>query len=83
MVMGFKNSSQIMQRVMNKIFEDIKGKGIEVYIADIIIHSINEKRHDWLLREALNRLERNKMKINISKIQFKEEEAKLLGVSIN
>ena len=31
MVMGFKNSPQIMQRVMNKILGDLKGKGVEVY----------------------------------------------------
>ena len=33
--MGFKNSPQILQRIMNKIFGDKKGKGIEVYIDDI------------------------------------------------
>jgi RNase H-like domain found in reverse transcriptase/Reverse transcriptase (RNA-dependent DNA polymerase)/Integrase core domain/Integrase zinc binding domain len=80
---GLKNSPQIMQRIMNTIFGDMKGMGVEVYIDDIVVHSKNEKYHDWLLREVLKRLKRNKMGINSSKVQFKQEKVKLLGVTID
>jgi hypothetical protein len=49
MVMGFKNSPQILQRVMNKILGDLKGNGVEEYIEDIVIHSKNEHEHDRLI----------------------------------
>ncbi|KAF9742483.1 Retrovirus-related Pol polyprotein from transposon gypsy, partial [Nosema granulosis] len=32
MVMGFKNAPQIMQRTMNRILDDWRGKGVEVYM---------------------------------------------------
>ena len=38
MVMGFKNSPQILQRTMDKIFEEYRSNGVEVYMDDIVIH---------------------------------------------
>ena len=32
MVMGYKNSPQILQRIMDRIFRDLKGKGVEIYM---------------------------------------------------
>lgn len=43
MAMSFKSSPQILQRIMNKIFEDNIGKGIEVYMYDIVIHRKQER----------------------------------------
>ena len=83
MVMGFKNSPQILQRVMNKIFADHKGKGIEVYIDDIVIHAQTERMHDELVKEAMKLLEENNMTVNREKIQWKKKEIKLLGVTVN
>jgi hypothetical protein len=45
MVMGYKNSPQILQRIMGIIFSDMKGKGIEVYMVDIVIYSRNIEEH--------------------------------------
>lgn len=39
MVMGFKNSPQVLQRIMNTIFDDLIGKGVEVYMDDVVIHA--------------------------------------------
>jgi Reverse transcriptase (RNA-dependent DNA polymerase) len=83
MVMGFKNSPQILQRTMNRILDDLRGRGVEVYLDDIIIHSRDHKNHDSLLEEILKRFKENKMRINPKKIQYKQGEVKLLGVVID
>lgn len=74
MVMGYKNAPQIMQRVMNSIFAGIRGKGVEVYMDDIVVHSKEKGDHDILLIEVIRRLKKNNMKLNPSKIQFAEYE---------
>ena len=83
MVMGFKNAPQILQRVMNKIFEDMNGKGVKVYMDDIVIYTRDKEQHHKLMREVIRRLGTNKMRINPEKIQLCEEEVRLLGVTID
>ena len=83
MVMGFKNSPQIMQKTMNKILEGIRGNGVEVYMDDIVIHGNSSDKHDKLLIDVLERFKENGLRINERKIQFKKEEVELLGVTVN
>ncbi|EQB60915.1 krab-a domain-containing protein [Vairimorpha apis BRL 01] len=83
MVMGYKNSPQILQRTMNKIFEELQGNGVEVYMDDIVIHAKNKRKHDELIIEVLERIRKHKMKLNCAKIQFSKKEVKLLGVTLN
>ncbi|KAF9750338.1 Retrovirus-related Pol polyprotein from transposon, partial [Nosema granulosis] len=83
MVMGYKNSPHVLQRVMDKIFEDYRGKGIEIYMDDIVIHSESRKGHDKLVEEVFRILERNSMKINEDKIQLCKESVMVLGVTLN
>lgn len=83
MVMGFKNSPQILQRVMNKILNKRRGQGVEVYMDDIVIHARTIKEHDRILKWVFNRLKENKMRINKTKLQFRERRIKLLGVTID
>ncbi|KAF9756190.1 Transposon Tf2-9 polyprotein, partial [Nosema granulosis] len=83
MVMGFKNSPQILQRIMNKIFEGYIDNGIEIYMDDIVIHSKTREGHDRLLKAAVRILENNNMSINLRKVQLCKQEVKLLGVTVN
>ncbi len=83
MVMGFKNSPQIMQRVMSKILGNMKGKGVEVYMDDIVIHAKRRLDHDSLLDEVFKRLKENNMKVNVKKLQLCQNNVKLLGVNID
>lgn len=83
MVMGYKNSPQIMQRVMNKIIGELRGKGVEVYMDDIIIHAKEREKHNWLVKEVMKRLEMNKMRVNPRKLQLGLKEVKILGVTID
>ncbi|WUR04703.1 reverse transcriptase domain-containing protein [Vairimorpha necatrix] len=68
--MGYKNYPQILQRIMNKLFARHLRKGIEVYMDDIVIHAATREKHDIFLGEALRKLEDNKMRININKVQL-------------
>jgi len=38
MVMGYKNSPWILQRIMDKIFRDLKGKDVKIYMDDIVVY---------------------------------------------
>ncbi|KAF9758207.1 Retrovirus-related Pol polyprotein from transposon, partial [Nosema granulosis] len=83
MVMGFKNSPHIMQRVMNNVLDEYRGKGVEVYMDDIVVHGKDAKIHDELLENVIRRFKKFGLRVNPKKIQYKLEEAKLLGVTIN
>jgi len=83
MVMGFKNAPQIMQRVMNRIFDDMRRKGVMVYMDDILVYGATVKEHDALLIEVFKRLKANNMRINMEKLQLGLPEVKLLGVMID
>lgn len=83
MVMGFKNAPQIMQRVMNRVLDGLRGEGVEVYMDDIVVHGRSLQEHDERLEQVLGRFERNGMQINPRKIQYRQHEVKLLGVVVN
>lgn len=81
--MGYKNSPQIMQRVMNRILGDLRGKGVEVYMDDIVVHAKQAEEHDRLLMEVMRRLELSKIRANPGKLQFRMREVNILGVSLD
>lgn len=58
MVMGFKNSPQILQRIMDKMFRDLRGKEVEIYMDDIVMYSKNLREHDELVRKVLGNKEK-------------------------
>ena len=76
MVMGYKNAPQLMQRVMNKIFGDLKNNGVEVYIDDVIVYSKYIDTHNRLLDIVCKRLLLDNMTFNESKIVIGKDECK-------
>ncbi|OQS53370.1 pol [Ecytonucleospora hepatopenaei] len=72
-----------MSRVMGDILRDEIGNGVQVYIDDIIIHAKEEKDHDNLVKKVCEKLELNKIRLNVEKVQFKKEKVILLGIEIN
>ncbi|ELQ74548.1 putative Reverse transcriptase, LTR Retrotransposon protein, partial [Trachipleistophora hominis] len=70
----------IFQRVINQVLDRLIGNGLESYMDDIIIHF---KKYDALVREVIKRLSRNKLKVNMKKVEYARQEVKLLGVTIN
>jgi len=47
-----KSSPQILQRIMDNIFQDLKGKGVEIYMDDIVIYSSNIEEYDRFLEKS-------------------------------
>ncbi|KAF9758257.1 Retrovirus-related Pol polyprotein from transposon gypsy [Nosema granulosis] len=83
MVMGFKNSPQIMQKTMNGILEEFRGKGVEVYMDDVVIHAKDGTKHDDLFLGVMQRFKEAGLKVNPGKIQYRKDEVELLGVTID
>lgn len=83
MIMGYKNAPMVFQRIMCKMLEEKIGKGVEVYMDDILIHADNLDKHNKLVQWVLLKLQKNNMQINVKKIQFGLNEVKILGVNVN
>lgn len=63
MVMGCKNSPQILQRVKNTILDERRGNGVGIYMADVVVYGRSSQIHDDNLRWGLNRLKDSKMRV--------------------
>ena len=83
MVMGYKNSPMILQRVMDIILKDYLNDGVQVYLDDIIIHAKTREKHDELVDKVLKKLYENNLRLNLEKIQYAKNEVEVLGVKIN
>ncbi|KAF9761576.1 Transposon Tf2-9 polyprotein [Nosema granulosis] len=72
-----------MQKAMNTVLDEFRGKGVEMYMDDIVVHSRNSRDHDEILEMVVKKFKSCGLRINPSKIQYKMQEVKLLGVTIN
>ncbi len=59
MIFGFKNAPSTFQRVMNNVFLPLLGKGVVIYMDDILVYSKSMAEHKKLLREVFNILKKN------------------------
>lgn len=76
---GLVGSPYTWLRAIHTVLKGIIGKGIYVYMDDIIIHSKGENEHFKLLTEVLKRLEENNLKLKIEKSSFFKNEVSYLG----
>jgi Reverse transcriptase (RNA-dependent DNA polymerase) len=83
MVIGFKNTPQVLQRVMSVILEKFKGRGIAVYMDDLVVHAETVEQHDRLFKLALKELSKHNMRVNYTKLQYRKNKVKVLGVNID
>lgn len=79
MLQGDTNAPATMMRNMTKIFGDIIGKYIWVYLDDVIVFSNNHTQHISHLREVFQRLQENSFYLKLEKCQFMLKRIKLLG----
>ncbi|KAF9756144.1 Retrovirus-related Pol polyprotein from transposon opus, partial [Nosema granulosis] len=82
MPMGFKNSSAVFQRVMDKVLEEEIGKNCYVYIDDILIYGETEEEHDMAFIRICDKLSKAGFQANQDKIEFKKKEVTFLGHNI-
>ncbi|KAF9762689.1 Retrovirus-related Pol polyprotein from transposon 17.6 [Nosema granulosis] len=68
---------------MDRILQEWRGDGVDVYMDDIVIHAKDGQKHDELFNRVLERFAEKELKINPKKIQFRKREVELLGVTID
>ena len=79
MPFGLKNVGATYQRLMNKMFRELIGKTMEVYIDDMLVKSLKAADHIAHLEEAFDVLRKHRMMLNPSKYIFLVSSGKFLG----
>ena len=79
MPFGLKNARTTYQRLVNKIFKELIGKTMEVYIDDMLVKSIKAANHIAHLEEAFGVLRKHRMMLNPSKCIFGVSLGKFIG----
>jgi hypothetical protein len=79
MPFGLTNAPAIFQSMMDRIFRDIIGLFVVVYLDDILIFSQNPTDHEKHVRIVLERLRNNKLYCQPSKCSFFQQRIPYLG----
>ena len=83
MPLGLKNAGATYQRLVNHMFRPQIGRNVEVYVDDMLVKSVEEKRHLDGLQETFDTLRRYKMKLNPIKCAFGVASGKFLGFMVS
>src|SRR6185437_13518345 len=83
MPFGLSNAPATFQRLMDKIFQDIIGKFVVIYLDDINIYLSNFHDHLVHLQEVFKRLREAGLKLKPQKCFFGKRELKFLGYIVN
>ncbi|GFZ05308.1 hypothetical protein Acr_17g0008800 [Actinidia rufa] len=70
MPFGLKNAGVTYQRLVNKMFKDLIGKAMEVYINNMLVKILKIADHITHLEEAFGVLRKHQMMLNPSKCLF-------------
>lgn len=79
MPFGLTNAPATFQRLMDRVFYDIKDKYVLVYLDDINIYSTTFEEHIQHLKEVLERFRQTNLKLNLDKCHFCKKELSFLG----
>lgn len=83
MIFGLSNAPSTFMRLMNKMLKEFIGKFVIVYLDDILIFSKTKEEHFRHVRYVLERLQQNKLLINLKKCSFFKKELIYLGFVIS
>lgn len=70
MPMGLASSQLTWQRAINTILAELIGKGVYVYLDDIIIYAKTRFIHNDLVHKVMTLLQENNLQLKISKCVF-------------
>ena len=79
MPFGLKNAGATYQRLVNKMFADLLGKTMEVYIDAMLVKSLIAQDHISHLSQSFDILKKYNMKLNPTKCSFGVTAGKFLG----
>lgn len=79
MPLGLATAPLTWQRAINTIMVDLIGKGVYVYLDDVIIHAKTKSEHDQILTQVMTLLKQHNLQLKISKCTFYAKEFEYLG----
>ncbi|XP_072074037.1 uncharacterized protein [Arachis hypogaea] len=82
MPFGLKNAGATYQRLVNKIFQNLSGSKLEVYIDDMLAKTESGEQIISDLKVITNTLRKNQMRLNPAKCAFGMEAGKFLSFMI-
>ncbi|KAI0520318.1 hypothetical protein KFK09_007790 [Dendrobium nobile] len=82
MPFGLKNAGATYQRLMNKIFKDLIGRTMEVYVDDMLVKSLEKSQHISDLERCFSLLRFYNMRLNPAKCAFGVTSGKFLGFMV-
>ncbi|RDX87783.1 hypothetical protein CR513_30703, partial [Mucuna pruriens] len=79
MPFGLKNAGATYQCLMDKVFQEIIGVDMEVYVDDMVVKSSKEEAHYHTLERVFTILRKNQLRLNPEKCSFGVRAGKFLG----
>ncbi|RDX91097.1 Retrovirus-related Pol polyprotein from transposon 17.6, partial [Mucuna pruriens] len=79
MPFSIKNAGVTYQRLMDKIFKDVIGIDVEVYVDDMVVKSTMADKHCTTLERVFSILRKHQLKLNPEKCSFGIHARKFLG----
>ena len=83
MPFGLKNAGATYQRLVNQMFRPQIGRNVEVYVDNMLVKSLDEKKHLDDLKESFDTFRRHQMKLNPNKCAFGVSSGKFLGFMVS
>ncbi|KAL2249877.1 UNVERIFIED_CONTAM: Retrovirus-related Pol polyprotein from transposon [Sesamum indicum] len=83
MPFGLKNAGATYQRLVNKMFGELLGKPMEVYVDDMLVKSRRSQDHIGDLEQAFSIMRSYGMKLNQDKCTFGVRGGKFLGYMVS
>ena len=80
---GLATGAQVLTRILDQIFHDVKFKYVYHYLDDLVIYSENFHEHISHLREVLTRLRAAGLTVNPEKVRFASGQLSFLGHKIS
>ncbi|KAK4684360.1 hypothetical protein P7C73_g5823, partial [Tremellales sp. Uapishka_1] len=78
---GLRGAPTVFQHFLNETFADFLGKGVIVYIDDIIIHAPTVEEFRQITCRVLDRVQTTSLYLKASKCEFEKTSLKFLGSS--